>query len=424
MLRSIGCGTVRARVPAVLLGIVALAVLVRVAFVLTLEDDLYWPDPHYYDEIAWRIVSGERAGDAVLRGPLQAFVMVVPYALAGHSYRAAYLFQALLGGLIPYLVFLIARRLRGSKVGLVAATIACLYPYYVYNAGALYDTQTTTILLLLVVYLALVSREAPRLPVSAAQGCALGLLALSRSIAVTLVPVAVLWTFRGERRALHAALVLALAVATVLPWTVRNHMVTGEFIPISVGGGREFLYGNSPNATATSQSRVGIPEDLRGLPREIGYAGADRMYLARGLEYVKQDPARAVRLYFAKLANLYRFYPTPQTQNRFTTVRSAWISILSYGPMFLLGLVGIVLERRRWNRYAPLLATLVTFTLVYPVFTTNVRYRLPLDGLLMVFCAVALARIASRVSPRAARWFSLPGGAENAFGGGVGCART
>lgn len=390
-----------------LLVVIALAVGVRVAFVSTLEEDLYWPDPHYYDQIAWRIASGEHIGEAVLRAPLQAFVMAVPYAVAGHSYRAAYLFQALLGGLIPFLVFLIGRRLRSQGVGLLAATIACLYPYYVYIAGALYDTQTTSVLLLVVIYLAAVSRERPRVLVSAAQGCALGLLVLSRSITAVLVPIAVLWSFRGTRRLLHAAVVGVVAVAVVAPWTVRNHIVTGEFIPVSVGGGREFLYGNSPLATATSQSSIGLPPDLRNLKPGTGFAVSDRLYLARGLSYVKQDPGRAVRLYFAKLVNLYRFYPSTQTENRFTTARTKWIAILSYGPVFLLSLVGLVLERRRWRVYTPILATLAVFTLVYPVFTTNVRYRLPIDAYLILFCSVALARMASHVSPRLRRCFAL-----------------
>ena len=403
----------RGKLPVAVLAIVALAVALRVGFVSTLEEDLYWPDPHYYDQIAWRIASGEPIatgdpkGAAVLRAPLQAFVMAVPYAVAGHSYRAAYLFQAFLGGLVPFLVFLIGRRLRGQGVGLLAALTACVYPYYIYNSGALYDTQTTTILILLAAYLAVVSWQRPRPILSAAEGCALGLLVLSRSITMALVPFAVLWSLRGPHRAVHAALVAVLAVAVVAPWTVRNYAVTGEFIPVSVGGGKEFLYGNSPLATASSQSSIGLPPDLRNIPAGTGYAEADRIFLDRGLEYVKQDPGRAVRLYFAKLANLYRFYPSTQTENRFTSSRTKLISILSYGPVFLLALVGIVLERRRWRSYTPLLATIAVFTFVYPVFTTNVRYRLPIDALLIVFCSVALASLASRVSPRMARCFAL-----------------
>ena len=85
--------------------------------------------------------------------------------------------------------------------------------------------------------------------------------------------------------------------------------------------------------------------------------------------------------------------------------RTKWITALSYGPILLLGLFGIWIERRRWRSYLPLLATIGTFTLLYPAFTTCVRYRLPIDALFMVFCSVALAAAAVRFGGGPARFF-------------------
>ncbi|MCK4513362.1 hypothetical protein KAW64_16555 [bacterium] len=108
--------------------IIVFSVALRLGFVATLEDDLYWPDPQYYDLVAWKIASGEPLGDSLMRAPFQAFVMAVPYAVAGHSYQAAYVFQAFLGGLIPLLLLLIGTRLKGYGVGLVAAFLSAVYP--------------------------------------------------------------------------------------------------------------------------------------------------------------------------------------------------------------------------------------------------------------------------------------------------------
>jgi 4-amino-4-deoxy-L-arabinose transferase-like glycosyltransferase len=395
-----------ARLPVVLLCIIAIAVAVRVGFVMTLEEDLYWPDPHYYDDIAWRLVSGEPIGEAILRGPFQAFVMAVPYAVVGHSYRAAYLFQALLGGFIPLLVFLIGRRAGREAAGLLAALLSALYPYYVYIAGVLYATQTTTILLLLLVYLAFVCRGRPRAAASVAQGAALGLTILSLPTAMSLVPAAFAWSLRGKRPILLGLLVIATAAAVVVPWTVRNYIVTGEFIPVSVSGGAAFLLGNNPLATASSGSSIPYPYDLQAIRRGSRPGEWDRLCWQRGLLYVREHPGRALRLYGAKLLNLYRFYPSTQTKNEFTNSRTNLISAATYGPMLLLALVGLWIERRRWRLYLPILLTIGVFTIVYPAFTTNVRYRLPIDAYFILFCSVAIGSIAGRFSERMARAFA------------------
>lgn len=384
--------------------IIVLSVALRLGFVATLEDDLYWPDPQYYDLVAWKIASGEPLGDSIMRAPFQAFVMAIPYAVAGHSYQAAYVFQAFLGGLIPLLLFLIGTRLKGYGVGLVAAFLSAVYPYYVYISGALYATQTTTILLLLVVYLAVRANQTKNLLVLVFQGLALGTLVLTRSMALVLVPVSFLWTWpkRGFGKALIVGLV---AVATVAPWTARNYRETGEFIPVSVGGGREFLLGVAPGATGSSQSRTPLPQEVDQVRPTMGKMEWDRYCFRAGLGYAWAEPGRFLRLYVGKFLNLYRFYPMTMTSNTFTGSRTTWISMLTYGPVLLLALAGVWIERRRWRVYVPPLAAVAVFSLVYPAFTTCVRYRLPIDAYLILFAAVAIGALALRLGGRLGRFF-------------------
>lgn len=384
--------------------IIVISVALRLGFVATLDEDLYWPDPRHYDRVAWKIATGEALEGSVMRAPFQGFVMAIPYAVAGHSYRAAYVFQALLGGLIPLLLFLIGTRLKGYGVGLVAAFLSAVYPYYVYISGALYATQTTTILLLLVVYLAVRANQTKGLSVLVFQGLALGALILTRSITLVLVPVSVLWTW--PKRGLGKALVVGLlAIATVAPWTARNYRATGEFIPVSVGGGREFLLGILPGATGSSQSRTALPQEVKETQLTMDRMEWDRQCFRVGLEYAKAEPGRFLRLYAAKFLNLYRFYPMTMTSNRFTGSRTTWVSMLTYGPVLLLALAGVWIERRRWRDYLPPLAAVAAFSLVYPAFTTCVRYRLPIDAYLILFAAVAIGALAVKLGGRPRRFF-------------------
>jgi hypothetical protein len=394
------------RSAAILLVIIVLTIGVRVGFVMTLEDELYWPDPQYFDMIAWRIVSegriatGEPDGMAVLRPPFHAFVMTVPYALAGHSYRAAYLFQALLAGLIPLLLYLIARDTLGKAVGLLAAFFSAFYPYYVYMAGALYPTQTTTLVMLAFVYFAMKTRERPRALFAVAQGLALGALVLSRSVSLVFAPFAFFWSLRGRRAFATAVLVGLAAIGVVVPWTVRNYVVSGEFIPVSAVGGHAFMLGNHPDATATSQTRTPIPEDLAEARKTTPPGAWDKMCMERGLEYVREDPGRVASLYVQKLLNFYRFYPDTISRNEFTSSRTTWIALLSSGPMIILGLLGMFLVRRRWLALLPAYVVVILYTLVYPAFTTCVRYRLPLDAYLLLFSSATLVLLWKRLRGR------------------------
>lgn len=393
-----------------LLVIIVLTLGVRVGFVMTLDDELYWPDPKYFDRIAWRIVSegriatGEPDEMAVLRPPFQAFVMTVPYTAAGHSYRAAYLFQALLSGFIPLLLYLIARDTLGKGVGLLAAFFGAFYPYYVYMAGALYPTQTATLLMLTFVYFAMKTRERPTAAFAVAQGLALGALVLTRSVSLIFAPFAFFWTLRGRKTILAATLLALSAMAVVLPWTVRNHVVSGEFIPVSAVGGHAFMLGSHPEATATSQTRTPVPEDLAEARKTTPPGAWDKMCMERGLEYVRDDPARFVSLYFQKLVNYYRFYPDTISKNEFTSSRTTWIALLTSGPAIILGLVGMWLARGKWRELMPAYAVVIIYSLVYPAFTTCVRYRLPLDAYLLLFAAATIVWVGKRLRGEPARF--------------------
>lgn len=396
---------IRRRTSILLLLIVLLTIALRVAFVSGLEERLYWPDPEYYDKIAWRMATGEPVGPECRRGPVQSFLMAIPYSVFGHSYRAAYLFQAILAGLIPFLVFHIGRLLRDAAVGLLAAFFSAVYPFYIYVAGVFYATQIGIILLLLLVYLALRFRKEHSVRSILAQGAALGTLVLSLAISLVLLPAVFFWNLDRRRRPVwSAALVCLTALVVIAPWTVRNYAATGSLIPVRLGAGREFLYGNSPLATPTWHFDIPLDEEFNRRAKEVPPAVEDRMCWRRGIGYVLESPWRSAKLYVGKLVNLYRFSPETRTSNEFTSGRTRLLSILSYGPVFLLGLLGMWIERKRWRAYAPIYWSIAMLSLAYAAFHTAVRFRLPLDAYFMIFCAIAIVHALTKWSGRLRRF--------------------
>ena len=88
-------------------------------------------------------------------------------------------------------------------------------------------------------------------------GAMVGLTALTRPTMGLFVLPAAAWAVwaaaKGARtRALAGAALLAVgAVAVVSPWTVRNFLVLGRFVPITTSSAEVFWIGNNPVATGS-----------------------------------------------------------------------------------------------------------------------------------------------------------------------------
>jgi 4-amino-4-deoxy-L-arabinose transferase-like glycosyltransferase len=248
--------------------------------------------PPVYDAAAYARIAAElERGDGFTLGPgatqpasnyspgLPLFVGGV-YALTGGVHeRAARLVLALIGTLSALFAYLIGRRLSGSLAGLVGALVVVIYPALLEYQGMLMSEPLAATLLSGAV-LAMLWADRPRdhgvgarvlsrgrgglaaspgrtpptrVPPARywlAPGLILGALALVRpeylAISVPIAVVVFARRGRGEWRAcLVQALVLLLGLAVVVaPWTVRNAVALGRFVPISTGGGQVLFAGS------------------------------------------------------------------------------------------------------------------------------------------------------------------------------------
>jgi hypothetical protein len=121
-----------------------------------------------------------------------------------------------------------------------------------------------------------------------AGGFLLGLSALARSVSTAFVPLVGLWRWwwqRDRAGAVRAGLIVASAAAAVVPWTLRNAIVTGDFIPVETNGiynlyddntfvegerrvRQEAMIGAQP--TLAAQRALALRFALRGIAREPG----------------------------------------------------------------------------------------------------------------------------------------------------------
>jgi hypothetical protein len=212
-----------------------------------------------------------------------------------------------------------------------------------------------------------------------------------------------------ERLALVRAAVLVVGFAVVLaPWVQRNYAIYQRFIPMDTSSGFNALIGNYPGATGR---HPGIPA-VEAAARE--YWSSARNDLERsdiGLrvarEYVLDNPARALRLAFFKVAYLFGVegrehawgYSYHLQGRRTANVVWVWgVAIIVSFPI-LMTLASIGMWRPgiiRSPAAIMMVFILVTATALHVASFGDTRFHLPWVPLLAVLAARAFAPHAAR----------------------------
>ncbi|HEX8290268.1 MAG TPA: glycosyltransferase family 39 protein, partial [Pyrinomonadaceae bacterium] len=207
--------------------------------------------------------------------PGYPFVLAAVYAAFGESDAAAQIFQAACDALAAALVFLIAAELLAYGVGLVAGALAALAPQFCWNSLMLLPDTLAVLPLLAAVWLLARARGGRPVLRALGAGALVGASCWLRANALLLAPfaavVAVPFLFVGGARLRPALALVAGAVLAVAPLTLRNAVVYGHFIPVSLGAGQTLVEGI---ADYDPGRRFGLPEtDVELTRMEASEAG-------------------------------------------------------------------------------------------------------------------------------------------------------
>ncbi|MCC9076801.1 glycosyltransferase family 39 protein [Litorilinea aerophila] len=434
-----------------LLAMIALvAVLLRVASALYQGDTVnVLPgvfDEVSYDGLARRVLGGHgftfaqdhwpatKAGEPTAHWSfLYTLYIAGVYALFGAHPLAARLIQAVLTGLLQsWLAWRIGRRVFGQAAGLIAAALSAGYIYFFYYAGALVTESFYMVAILWALDAALrlgdrlaAGSDAPRPGANAwlwlELGAAVAVAGLLRQVFLLFVPFLYLWlAWRGlagsggwRRRAWAAApgllvgfvLATAVVVAAIAPWTIRNARAFGTFVPLNTNAGYAFYWGNHPVYGTRFQGILPAdgPSYVDLLPRELASlneAELDQALLRRGIGFVLADPWRYGLLSLSRAREYFKFWPSAESSTISNLSRVASFGLLL--PFMLVGLALAVgrLIRRDDPRQGPAVLLLGLFIGVYTgvhlLTWTLIRYRLPVDSVLLLFAALTLVELAAR----------------------------
>ena len=233
----------------------------------------------------------------------------VLFKLFGGSVVLVKVFNLLCAVIGAWFTLDLGRRLFESELaGRAALLIVALYPNHAAYASVALTEVFYTTLVLAGCWLVIARPWRLALPLA---GLVFGYSMLVKAQSLILVPtlfaVALLHDGLGWRafwrRVLQGLVVLVFAFAVVLPWTLRNHAVLGEWVLVSTNGGITLLTGNNPSARGDY-----TPDDplVTSVPRTVAtQVEDDREYKRRAIVWIRENPVAFLQLMPAKLFRLW-----------------------------------------------------------------------------------------------------------------------
>ncbi|MHC4130176.1 MAG: hypothetical protein ACYSWT_08990 [Planctomycetota bacterium] len=198
-----------------------------------------------------------------------------------------------------------------------------------------------------------------------------------------------LWWRRGRRQWVHSAAMALGVTLACLPWGGRNYVVFHEVFFIRSNLGLELRMGNFDGAIADlevldGQIRWRHPSTHRGEARMVQRLG-EVVYMRQAgreaLDWMRSNPGTFAALTASRVVH---FWFGPVVHRRWTAAAVTALTVLAVlGAWWSRG----VLAPPQW---AVLLIPLATYPLIYYIVFYMFRYRIPINGILLLLAGAAV----------------------------------
>lgn len=293
-----------------------------------------------------------------------------------------------------------ARTAFGSRVALIAAALAAVYPNIFLYEREVLSEPLAMLGVATAIWLAYKFLAAPSASLAIALGSVVGVLTMTKSdqIAIAVVLVAPLILAQRNidfrRRVAWLAMAAAVCVAIMAPWSIylsarfdRPVLLTGS-IGAAMGAG---------NCAQTYKGELlayyALTCAIRLRPSSDPITG-DEQTRRRALEFMRDNKGRVPVVMAARVGRTFGFF-RPFQQMRLETERgtSEWVirvGFWAYWALLLPAFAGVVSARRREIPTWPLLVFPLVVVLSVLLTIGAVRYRAPAEIPLVILSAVGL----------------------------------
>jgi len=319
------------------------------------------------------------------------------------AFLAAVFLNCLLSAATTFPLFFAARRIAGVAAAALGAWLWALYPNgIILPFEWIWDTSLSAFLLAVILWATVALNSTDKLRDWAAYGALWGVALLTNPALGILLPVFLAWLVFPRRGGLIvagklAAVTVGITFLICLPWTIRNYFAFHRVIPLRSNFAFELWIGNNDI----------FDEHAVGGIQRITRFGEIRLYTQLGesafmdekhrlaLEFIRTHRALEVRLTARRIVATWLGTENPWRDFRST---DSWLirTIFLFNGLVVIGTIsGMAILFWRKNRYAvPVAAIPILFPLVYYATHTSLRYRHPIDSVLLLLTAVAIVSLA------------------------------
>jgi hypothetical protein len=343
----------------------------------------------------------------------------------GGSLRVVRIVQLLVSSGSAVLLFLIAYQFLPWRAAWLAGALAALSPQLSYNSLLLLPDSLSIFPILLALLVLLWRGRSggwgPLIAAGALLGLSLWLRANMLLLPLFIAVTAFVFLLPRERR-WRAVLIVGSAILLVAPLTIRNAVVFGRFVPISLAGGVTLIEGigdydydakyglpRTDMRVIEMEAREGNRPDYRNSLFNPDGIDRERERTRRGLAVIRAHPLWFGTVIARRDLMMLRLERVPaiapalpsagegpavlRWAGRFLRLVQRGFITAVFWPLTLVGLF-LVLRRREWRAPAILLLTVVVYLLtVQGWLHTEYRYVLIIQHVSLLFAAVTLSRL-------------------------------
>jgi 4-amino-4-deoxy-L-arabinose transferase-like glycosyltransferase len=406
------------------IGIFCLALTVRVIYNNTVAYH-YYPlhDSAFYQGIAFHLLNEhcfclESYVSTVTRAPLWPFTIAGISLIFGPSDYFARLFLSLVGSGTCVLVYLFARDLFGWRIGVLAGIFAAIYPeLYIYD-GWLYTESLYTFLLFATCYGLYRLQHTPernwRIWITC--GVLLGLLSLTRPNGIIVIGLFIVWSiimvwqkFLSWRVTARGVLVTTfIAFVLIVPWIIRNYLVSHTFIPVAIVDGTVLLgaYNNEALTKATYPGGpkgtwinpiVSRPDIVHPFPLHTCTPPCEVVreaaFKAAAVKWIQDNIHTMPYLLKLHFINMWQpdTYEADLPTVRFSRQQSTQfvIHMMKTWPnyLFILAALGLVVTLWRWRELLFIYFMIISTIAENIIYYGSARLRAPIEPMLILLAA-------------------------------------
>jgi 4-amino-4-deoxy-L-arabinose transferase-like glycosyltransferase len=296
-------------------------------------------------------------------------------------------------------LFYAAKRTGGLAVASLAAWLWAIFPNAVIMPFEwIWDTSLSAFFAAALLWATLALAESEKMRDWCGYGLLWGLALLTNPALGSLFPFLLGWAIyrtHAEKRLniSRPALAVGVAILCCVPWTIRNYAAFHKIVPLRSNFAFELWLGNNDifDLHAKNGRRVITRYEEERTYTQMGEAAYVQDKWEKAAGFIKSHPALVAELTGKRV--IATWFGTETPWKNFVETDSLFIRVLFVSNFLavlgtLAGIARLILQRSVFS------FPLVTFPLIYPVVYyithTSLRYRHPIDPVLLLLTAIAV----------------------------------